>query len=46
MAISFALGSALADYWFGWSTLDGGIMATKHLRWSVGVSALAGLAVN
>ena len=46
MAISFGLGSALADYWFGWSTLDGGIMATKHLRWSLGISALAGLAVN
>ena len=41
MAISFALGSALADYWFGWSTLDSG-----HLRWSLGISALAGMAVN
>ena len=46
MAISFALGSALADYWFGWSTFDGSAMATKHLRRSIGVSALAGLAVN
>ena len=46
MAISFALGSALADYWFGWSTFDGSAMATKHLRWSIGVSALAGMAVN
>ncbi len=46
MAMSFALGSALADYWFGWSTFDGSAMATKHLRWSIGVSALAGMAVN
>jgi len=46
MAMSFVLGSVLADYWFGWSTFDGSDLATKHLRWSIAVSAIAGLAVN